>query len=166
MTIRKCHGIFISQNSPITYKDNFHIDIINNLIHLYIPNANYDREKIKLGINIIDSISDKLNYINKEQEVFTFSKDEVENIKEEYRIFANKKCEIIDTIKLLTKQLLEKMEEIEIPSIKKIANNNNDNKNNSIICSICNNFTGKNRASLSAHMKACGKQKNAGDVAK
>lgn len=162
LNIRKCHGMFISQNSPITYKENFQIDIVNNLIHLYIPHANYDREKIKMGIQIIDSLSEKLNMINKEQEVFTFSKDELENIKEEYRLFANKKCEIMDTIKTLTKQLLEKMEEIEFPSIKKIANSNADVKNTSIVCTICNNFTGKNKASLSAHVKACGKQKNGG----
>jgi hypothetical protein len=164
LNIRKCHGIFISQNSPITYKENFHIDIINNLIHLYIPNANYDREKIKIGINIIDSLSEKLLIINREQEVFTFSKDELENIKEEYRIFANKKCEMIDTIKLMTKQLLEKMDEMDFPSIKKIANNNSESKNTIIVCNICNNFTGKNKASLSAHMKACGKSKIGGEV--
>ena len=163
LNIRKCHGIFISQNSPITYKENFHIDIINNLIHLYIPHANYDKEKIKLAINIIDSLSDKLIFINREQEVFTLSKEELENIKEEYRIFANKKCEMIDTIKLLTRQLLEKMEDIEFPSIKKISSSN-DNKNNNIVCSICNIFTGKNKASLSAHMKACGKNKNSDTV--
>jgi hypothetical protein len=63
LKLQRCHGIFISQNSPIAYKENFHIDIINNIIHLYIPNAGYDIEKIKLAINIIDSLSEKLNLI-------------------------------------------------------------------------------------------------------
>ena len=56
------------------------------------------------------------------------------------------------------------MEEMDFPSIKKIANNNADTKNNSIVCTICNIFTGKNKASLSAHMKACLKQKNGGAI--
>jgi len=155
LKIRKCHGIFISQNSPITYKENFHIDIINNLIHLYIPNAKYDREKIKLAINIIDSLSEKINILNKENNGLYLSLEEIENMKEEYRDFANKKSEILDLIKLLTKQLTEKMEEIDLPCIKKMAINHTDNKNIGILCEICHTFIGKNKASLSAHMKAC-----------
>ena len=155
LKIRKCHGIFISQNSPITYKDNFHIDIINNLIHLYIPNAKYDREKIKMAINIVDSLSEKINMINKEQNGIHLSFDELENMKEDYRDFANKKSEILDMIKLITKQLTEKMDEIEFPYIKKLAINHTENKNIGILCDICHTFMGKNKASLSAHMKAC-----------
>jgi hypothetical protein len=155
LKIRKCHGIFISQNSPITYKENFHIDIINNLIHLYIPNAKYDREKIKLAINIVDSLVEKLNLINKEQTGIHLSLDEIENLKEEYREFANKKSDILDTIKLITKQLTEKLDDLDFPFIKKIAISHADNKNLGIVCDICHNFTGKNKASLSAHMKAC-----------
>ena len=155
LKIRKCHGIFISQNSPITYKENFHIDIINNLIHLYIPNAKYDREKIKLAINIVDSLAEKLNMVNKEQNGIHLSFDELENLKEEYREFANKKSDIIDTIKLITKQLSEKLDDLDFPYIKKLAIQHADNKNLGIICDICHNFTGKNKASLSAHMKAC-----------
>lgn len=155
LKIRKCHGIFISQNSPITYKENFHIDIINNLIHLYIPNANYDREKIKLAISIVDSLSEKINNINGEHEKIYLTIEEVEDLKEEYILFANKKNEIIDTIKSLTKQLIEKMDDIQIPHIKKIAAYSADSKNVGVVCNICNKFTGKNKASLSAHMKAC-----------
>lgn len=160
LKIRKCHGIFISQNSPITYKENFHIDIINNLIHLYIPNANYDREKLKLAINIIDSLSEKLNMVNKDQNGVHLSFDEIENLKEEYRDFANKKSEIIDMIKMITKQLNEKMDELDFPFIKKLAISHSDNKNLGIVCDICHIFTGKNKASLSAHMKACKISKN------
>jgi hypothetical protein len=48
--LQNIHGIFISQESPITFKENFQIDIINGLIHVYIPNANYQVEKIKIAI--------------------------------------------------------------------------------------------------------------------
>lgn len=156
LKIQKCHGILISQNSPITYKDNFHIDIINNLIHLYIPNAKYDPEKIKIGIKIIDSLSDKLNLsYYREDDVIKLNLDEVEEIKEEYRKFANKKTDILDTIKLITKQLIEKMEEIQLPNIKKFGIGDIENKHIGILCTSCNKFTAKNKASLSAHMKGC-----------
>jgi hypothetical protein len=156
---QKCHGVFISQKSPITYKSNFHIDIINHIIHLYIPNCNYDPEKIRLAINIIDNLADKITFTTNsgELEYVKMTNEELEEIKEEYRVFANKKNEIIDMIKLITKQLIEKLDDIQLPLIKKITVGNTETKNIGILCNICNKFTGKNKGSLSAHMKACAK---------
>jgi hypothetical protein len=151
------HGIFISQNSPITYKDNFQIDIIENLIHLYIPNAKYDQDKIKLAINIIDNLHDKINYHppNGEHTKISLTNEDYEEIKEEYRIFANRKIEMLDTIKSITKQLTEKLEDIQLPHIRKLVAGKTDTKSIGIVCTICNKFTGKNRGSLAAHMKSC-----------
>jgi len=157
LKMQNCHGIFLSQNSPIAYKENFHIDIINNIIHLYIPNANYDIEKIKLAINIIDSLAEKLNLIvlDPNEEVYELSIDDFENLKKEYCDFANKKLEMIDFIKLMTKQLTDKLDGIELPVLKRLTIGNTETKNFCIICSLCNKFNAKNKASLGAHMKKC-----------
>ena len=154
---QRCHGIFISQNSPIAYKENFHIDIINNIIHLYIPNGGYDIEKIKLAINIIDSLSEKLNLIvlDPNEEIYEITIDDFENLKKEYCEFANKKVEMIDFIKMITKQLTDKLESIQLPVLKKLTVGNTETKNMGIICSLCNKFNAKNKASLGAHMKHC-----------
>lgn len=154
---QRCHGIFISQNSPIAYKENFHIDIINNIIHLYIPNGGYDIEKIKLAINIIDSLSEKLSLIvlDPNEEIYEITIDDFENLKKEYCEFANKKVEMIDFIKMITKQLTDKLESIQLPVLKKLTVGNTETKNMGIICSLCNKFNAKNKASLGAHMKHC-----------
>jgi hypothetical protein len=157
LKLQRCHGIFISQNSPIAYKENFHIDIINNIIHLYIPNAGYDIEKIKLAINIVDSLSEKLNLIvlDPDEEIYEVSIDDFENLKKEYCDFANKKSEMLDLIKMITKQLSDKLESIQLPVLKKLTVGNTETKNMGIICSLCNKFNAKNKASLGAHMKHC-----------
>jgi hypothetical protein len=157
LKLQRCHGIFISQNSPIAYKENFHIDIINNIIHLYIPNAGYDIEKIKLAINIVDSLSEKLNLIvlDPDEEIYEISIDDFENLKKEYCEFANKKVEMLDFIKMITKQLSDKLECIQLPVLKKLTVGNTETKNMGIICSLCNKFNAKNKASLGAHMKHC-----------
>lgn len=157
LKLQRCHGIFISQNSPIAYKENFHIDIINNIIHLYIPNANYDIEKIKLAINIVDSLSEKLNLIvlDPDEEIYEISIDDFENLKKEYCEFANKKIEMMDLIKMITKQLVDKLEGIQLPILKKLTVGNTETKNMGIICSLCNKFNAKNKASLGAHIKHC-----------
>jgi hypothetical protein len=155
--LQKNHGVFISQESPITFKENFQIDIINGLIHVYIPNANYDVEKIKIAIDIIDNLSLKLNALtNNLNDEYSISKEDIDELTEEYRMFGIQKSQMLDTIKLVNKQLTDKLEEIQLPKIKKflmkIGNIENDND---FKCSFCNNWTGKNKASLGAHIINC-----------
>jgi hypothetical protein len=155
--IQKIHGIFVSQKSPITFKNNFQIDIINGLIHIYIPNGDYDIDKIKLAVDIIDNLSLKLdNLCTSTEEELSISKEDMDDIIEEYRIFINQKTQMMDTIKLVNKQLLDKMEEIQLPKLKKlfikIGNIENDNE---FKCTLCNNWSGKNKASLGAHIRNC-----------
>lgn len=157
LKLQRCHGIFISQNSPIAYKNNYQIDIIGNIIHLYIPNAGYDIEKIKLGINIIDSLSEKLNtvVIDPNEEIYEISIDDFENLKKEYCDFANRKVELLDLIKIVTKQLTDKLDAMSLPVLKKLTVGNTETKQLGIVCSLCNKFNAKNKASLGAHMKYC-----------
>ena len=159
LKLQRCHGIFVSQNSPIVYKENFHIDIIGNLIHLYIPNAGYDIEKIKLAINVVDSLAEKLNLsvldADNNDDVFEISMDNFDNLKKEYCDFANKKLEMMDLIRTINKQLTDKLDSIELPVLKKLTVGDTETKNLGIICTLCNKFNAKNKASLGAHMKHC-----------
>jgi hypothetical protein len=157
LQLQKNHGIFVSQKSPITFKQNFQIDIINGLIHIYIPNAEYDSNKIKVAVDIIDNLSSKLqNISNTSQDEYSVSKEDMEEIIEEYRVFVSQKLQMIETIKNINKQLLDKMEEIQLPKLKKlfikIGNIENDND---FKCNFCNTWSGKNKASLGAHVRNC-----------
>jgi len=155
LQLQNCHGVFISQNSPITFKENYHIDIINGIIHLYIPNAHYDIEKIKLAIHVIDNLSERLALINNTEDSFIkFSTDDFDGLKDEYKKFAIKKNDMIDTIRNISKQLIEKLEDIQLPVLKRVTGNM-ENIGIGIPCTSCNSFWAKNKASLSAHMKKC-----------
>ena len=57
---QKCHGIFLSQHSGITSKQNFQIDIKGSNILVYVHNVDYCPHTIKIAIDIIDSLSDRL----------------------------------------------------------------------------------------------------------
>ena len=155
---RKAHGIFISQHSPIVFKSNFQIDFIENRIHLYIPNAGYDVDKIKLAVNIIDSLSIKLNLMIEESndDCYELSIDDFENLKQEYLDFAQKKLDMLEFIKTISRQLTLKLEAIEMPIFKKITiGNTTASTNQGHLCDICNNYPAKNKAALSAHQKKC-----------
>jgi hypothetical protein len=158
--IQKTHGIFISQNTPITFKDSFQIDIMNNLIHVYIPNCKYDTEKIKIAIDIIDNLTAKLNIINNTNEVdddnvYATSKNDIDELANEYRNFAIQKVAIQDMVRASSKQLLDKLEEIQLPKIKNILIKFGLIDNENLKCPHCNVYEGKNKASLSAHFRNC-----------
>jgi len=157
LQLQKMHGIFISQESPITFKDNFQIDIINRLIHVYIPNCNYEIEKIKIALDIIDNLSLRLNDISKEQNnEYSINKESLDEITEEYRLFGIQKMQMLETIRLVNKQLLDKLEEIQLPKIKKFLMNYGTIENdNDFKCNYCNSWSGKNKASLAAHIRNC-----------
>jgi hypothetical protein len=154
--LQKIHGIFISQKSPITFKNQFQIDIINGLIHIYIPNTEYDTNKIKIAIDIIDSLSIKLYAISNTSNEYSISKEDLDEILEEYKFFITQKLQMIETIRSVTKQLIDKMEDIQLPKLKKLfikfGNIENDND---FKCTLCNVWSGKNKASLGAHIRNC-----------
>lgn len=157
---QKAHGIFISQKTPITFKDSFQIDIINNLIHVYIPNCQYDAEKVKTAIDIVDNLSSKLNIINSANEVdddhmYPTTKTDIEELANEYRNFAIQKVSILEMVKTNSKQLLDKLEEIQLPRIKNILIKFGLIDNENLKCPHCNIYEGKNKASLSAHLRNC-----------
>jgi len=161
--IQKHHGIFISQNSPITYKKNYQIDIINNLIMVYISNVNYCEEKIQIAVDIIDSLSQKIlslvddneNEENNKNYSIIINKEDLDDLLKEYNNFYKQKTDLIDFVKISNKQLIDKIEEVHFNSIKKILLKNELlNNENELKCKYCN-FCGKNKASLSVHISKC-----------
>ena len=156
---QKLHGIFISHKSNITYKEPFQIDIIENLIHIYLPNTEYNIEKIKIAVEIIDTLSTKLIHISDVQAETTtinITKDDIDELVEMFNDFNTQKSSIIETIKTSNKQILDKLENMQINSVKKILNKNGVfQSDDDFKCKHCNTFTGKNKASLGAHIRNC-----------
>lgn len=164
--LQKKHGIFLSQNSPITFKSEFHIDIINGLILVYVPNAEYDLNKIKVAIDIVDKLSihvselvSKTDKEVKEEHQIMNNRDLTAIIKE-YTEFGIKKMETIDMIKTMSKQMIEKLEEMQMPNLNKYLMGTGQYKSDKMLCQFCGVFNGKNKSSLAAHMRNCSENPN------
>jgi len=159
LSVQKQHGIFISQKSSITFKKNFQIDIIEGIIHIYIPKTNYNLDKIRIAVDMIDTLSQSLEIINKYKDkdyVINISKDELEDLLTLYNDFTKQKSNIINTYKTTYKQMLDSLEELNINKVKNLLIKNgilNDNEN--FKCAYCNAWTGKNKGSLSSHYRGC-----------
>jgi hypothetical protein len=154
------NGIFISQYSGIITKPDFQIDIINNNIVVYIHNCNYDIEKIKNAINIIDVLNAKLKISTEQQ--FTIESDVLHNINNEYQIYLNCKEQLIKTIQDSYKQIINKLEKCNFPTLETYLSKNFINKEykQKYTCDICTNYISYTLKGMAAHKKGC-KRKNA-----
>lgn len=160
INIHKYHGIFLSQSSGIAGKQNFQIEINSNNILLYIHKVNYSPEIIKLGVDVIDTISGffhKNETIN--ENLISISKSLLETINSEVYSFITKKKDIIDLVKEQQKVLLSKLDELNIStSLLNILKQHfgTNNEQSGYFCDVCNKIQpSKSLAALSAHKRHC-----------
>ena len=159
VAIQKCHGIFLSQHSNITYKENFQIDIIDGWIHIYIPNAQYSPDKIQIAVDIVDHLAQKLQYISHASENtlgFHIQQADMDDLLEEYAEFNRRKIQLIEIVRTSNKQIIEKLEEMQFVAVKRVLIKNGAlQTDEEFKCKFCNSFTGKSKASLGAHTRGC-----------
>ena len=160
---RTSHGIFLSQNTGITSKNNYQIDITNGKILVYVHNYEYMSHKIQIGVEIIDTLSQKLKELNLEDktEEMVFSREVMEEINAEYQLLISQKEAIIHYVKEFQKNIIIKLEDIRLPKLENILplNLTSLNANKTVYkCEKCNTFATDSSRSLSAHQRWCGKK--------
>ena len=161
--IQKCHGLFLSQNVGICSKDNYEINILEgNLVAVYIHNVNYDPEKIRVGVDIIDSISEILKEIDvleiNQSTEYSISKELTQFINAEYQNYLLHREKTIKMAKDFVANLIKHEEEFNFSSLEKFLESKCNTQNNKNVCKYCG-FIGKKAQSLSAHMRGCAKYK-------
>ena len=164
ITIQKNHGIFLSQNSGITSKQNYQIDIRENNILIYVHEVDYNPTKIKIAFDIIDSLDSKLkNLSNENDNGFKINEEIIKDINEEYQKFLNSKLAIIDLMKDFQKKLTKELDFMNFPELGKYLGEkfgtNLQDKNETILCNICNNYNAKTNKALATHQRHCKKKK-------
>ena len=160
---RTSHGIFLSQNTGITSKNNYQIDITNGKILVYVHNCEYMSHKIQIAVDIIDTLSLKLKEFNLEdkKEEMVFTREVMEEINTEYQLLISQKEAIIHYVKEFQKNIIIKLEDIRLPKLENILPSNltSLNANKTIHkCEKCNTFATDSSRSLSAHQRWCGKK--------
>lgn len=155
---QQLHGIFLSQNSIITFKENFEIKIIKGLIHVYLPNANYNVDKLKIAIDIIDNLAPNLAILQKnksEESEWVIHKEDLEELVEELHQFALQKTSIQETLRSMSKQMMDKLERLQMPKIKELLVRCGIMETDVQKCPYCDFTTAKSKASLSQHLRSC-----------
>jgi hypothetical protein len=155
-----CHGIFLSQNTGITSKSNYQIEIHNGKILVYIHCVQYNKDKIQIAIDIIDNLIPKLEELEMEDEDNFISKDSLDDINREYQLFASQKLAVINFLKDNNKKVIAQIEDMKFSTLNNyLSSKYAFVKKEGFTCTVCNTFTAPNRKSLSAHERWCGKRK-------
>jgi hypothetical protein len=155
----KTHAIFLSQNSGITRKKNFQVDIHKGLIMIYIHNVQYSPEKIQIAIDIIENLADRIEELDIEEEHENIiSKSLLDEINQEYLSFNKQKDEIILMSKDYQKKLIGQLENLKMNALNKyLSTKYSSHEKTGFTCEYCNIFTAPTKKSLSAHVRACKK---------
>lgn len=148
-------GIMISQTSNIGTKENYQIDIINNNVLLYISNCNYDIDKIKMGISIVDHLYPKIND-NTNNNVTKINNEIMGLINEEYKKFLNQREAIKNYLNDSNKKIISQLYEMELPNLNNILLSKfTIVQDINLTCNICKKFVGLNKKSLAKHKNSC-----------
>jgi hypothetical protein len=162
--VQNTHGIFMSQNSGITFKNNFQIDIHKGNVLVYIQHCQYSPDKIKLAVDIIDNFAVKLSEIDGNELENTISKTILDEINDEYQKFICQRDNILVNMKDFTKKMTVSLNQMQLPSLDKYLSTKYAGVDMAYTstdiykCKICNNFVGRNQQSLSAHHRSCAKK--------
>lgn len=157
---KNCSAIMMAQHYGITNKDNFEIELNNNNILVYLHKVEYDADKIKAAVDIIDHFKLTLINTNKiECESLIINKETLDDINKEYQIFTTNKLSHIKTIKDYNQKLIAQADDMKLPNLEQYLSKlyaSSSSKND--VCEHCN-YAAKNTRALLAHYRGCNLKK-------
>lgn len=156
-----CNGIYISQQSGISNKKNYQIEIHNNNIIVFIHNAEYSPSKIEVAIDIIDNISSKMRQFKPNSlDDCSVPKEILDSINNEYQIFISQKAAVVEVFKESQKKVLTQIDEFRFPSLDKFLSTKYSApiQKAGLKCDLCKSFCGNNLKALAAHKRGCARK--------
>lgn len=152
--IQNCSGIMFAQHRGITNKQNFEIQINNGNVLLYVHEVNFDVDKIKTAIEIVENFKTKLDEVIVKEDGCIIEKDVLEDINKEFISYVNQKYVLLKLVKDFNEKMNFSINELKMPNLEKylssrfaFSSNQADNT-----CKYCEKFIPK---SMSQHYRYC-----------
>jgi hypothetical protein len=153
-----CNGIFVSQQSGISSKKNYQIEIHNNNIIVFVHHGDYSSAKIEVAVDIIDNIAIRLKQFKPNQiDDCAIPKEILDSINNEYQIFISQKSAVIEVFKESQKKVLSQIDEFRFPCLDKFLSTKYTApiQKPGLKCDLCKSFCGNNLKALAAHKRGC-----------
>tara|TARA_B100000780_G_scaffold148795_1_gene103995 strand:+ start:117 stop:1430 length:1314 start_codon:yes stop_codon:yes gene_type:complete len=113
------HGIMLSQNSGISSKRDWSLEIINNKILIYLIDVDYDSCKIISAVSLIDNMAEQLNSIIKHdtETNINIDEDSMVEINDELKNFVTSKEEVYKVLTMNDKRMREALDKIKLTKL-------------------------------------------------
>jgi hypothetical protein len=168
------HGILVSQHSGFYSKPNYHIECHDHQILVFVHQAEYNQDKIKAAIDIIDHLSAKIKQyhggnLGSEGDSTTtelIEKEVLDEINKEYQLFVSQKEAIIQGLRESQRKVVSQIEEFKFPSLDRYLSSKftAPMPRNGHKCDLCKTFMANNLKALAAHKRGCARKQVAGKV--
>jgi len=159
-----CCGVMIAQHYGIAHKENYEIDVHNGNVLVYVHKAEYDPEKIKIAVDLIDHFKSTLTELDYDSETVQLDKYALETINKEYQQFVLHKLNQTKCIKEYTTKLLAQMDEFKLPLLEQfLAKHFATSLSKENTCPYCQ-YAAKNGRALTAHFRGCAQKKGVDKV--
>jgi hypothetical protein len=157
--IQNCSGIMLSQHSSIVFRNNFEIAFFENKIAVFVENVNYDVNKIKIAINLIDQLSEIIDQTTLNPDFINIDKETLTNINKEVNNFIVHRENLISSLKDFTSKHVKQLEEMNLDTLTNILETHFGSNKPTNICDICNLYSAKNARAMAKHKQTCIKKK-------
>lgn len=150
----KTHAIMVSNYSGIVGKPDFHIEIDDSCILVYLHHLQFSGEKIKMAVNVIENLSCKLKVIERQEndEGISIKKEVLDRINGELSQFLESKSKLCQLMKEQHKTAITQIENMNFPDLSLFLQDKFVLKPKKFACDCCSNSY-DTKAQLSSHKK-------------
>lgn len=157
--IQNCCGIMLAQHRGITNKLNFEIQINNGNVLLYVHEVNFEVDKIKTAVEIVENFKIKLDELDVKEDGCIIENEVLEDINKEFILYTNQKYTLLKLMKDFNEKMNASLQELKMPNLEKylssrFATSANQTDN---VCKYCEKFIPK---SLLKHYRYCSAKKD------
>lgn len=160
-TDKNVASILVSNYTGISSKSDYQIEIHNNRVILYLHRLDANSEKLQIAVDMIDSLSAKLDEfcVNAEHK-YSIPKDVLDDVNREYQQFIIQKEAIIGVLKDQHKRVLSQLEEIRFLSLDRFLSTRYSScKKQGFVCDLCHVFNVPTLKGLAAHKRGCARKR-------
>jgi hypothetical protein len=119
----------------------------------------YDREKLKIAVDIIDHFKATIEDLEYGDDVVQLEKTTLDDINKEYQQFVSAKAGQAKIIKEYNQKMLSQLDEWKLPQLEHLLSKYfASTVSKDFVCSYCN-YQAKNQRALMAHHRGCTEKK-------
>lgn len=156
--IQNCCGIMFAQHRGISNKENFELQVHKNNVLLYVHNVNFDNEKIKTAIEVVEHFKIKLDETYSEKSDHSIEQSVLEQINKEFEEYISKKDGMVKMVKDFSEKMIFSINDFKFPSLEKYLSTRFalSTVQNGNICKYCGRHFPR---SVAQHQRHCAKKK-------